>query len=307
MNKFLKAIKLIGNPSKLVLRLSSCGFARLFSDEFFLKCEYKHSFGKNLNLDEPKTFNEKLQWLKLYNRKTEYTTMVDKYGVKKYVAELIGEEYVIPTLGVWERFEDIDFGSLPNQFVLKCTHDSGGLVICRDKVLLDIEKAKKRINWSLNRKYFYEHREWPYKNVKPRIIAEKYVEDRFHPEQISLLVYKIMCFEGTPKIIQTIQGDKTSSETIDYFDTEWNLLNMRQNYPNSEKPLERPISLERMLLLAAKMSVGHPFLRVDFYELEGKPYFSEFTFFSDAGLAKFTPESWDDTLGDWIKLPQKEK
>ena len=302
MNKFIKAIKLLGNPAKLVVRLNSCGFARLFSDEFFLKCEYKYSFGKDLNLDEPKTFNEKLQWLKLYNRKPEYTTMVDKYEAKKYVSDMIGEEYIIPTLGVWDRFDDIDFDSLPNQFVLKCTHDSGGLVICKDKASLDIEKAKQKINWSLNRKYFYEHREWPYKNVKPRILAEEYVEDKFHSEQISLLVYKIMCFDGTPKIIQTIQGDKTPNETIDYFDTEWNLLDMRQNYPNSKKPLERPVSLEKMLLLAKRMSAGHSFLRVDFYELEGQPYFSEFTFFSDAGLAAFSPEKWDAEMGKWIDM-----
>ena len=302
MKRFFKAIKLLGNPSKLIVRLNEYGFSKLFPDRFFLKCAYRYMFKKPLNLEHPETFNEKLQWLKLYNRKPEYTRMVDKYEAKNYVADIIGEEYIIPTLGVWDDFEDIDFDTLPNQFVLKCTHDSGGLVICRDKSLFNKEAAKKKINKALKRQYYWVWREWPYKNVKPRIIAEKYMEDPAHSEQTSLLVYKIMTFNGEPKIIQTIQGDKTRDEAIDYFDTEWNLLDMRQNFPNSDKPLNRPVSLEKMILLSKKMSKNTPFLRVDFYEIDGKPYFSEFTFFSDAGLATFHPEKWDKEIGNWINL-----
>ncbi len=300
MNKIVRFLKY---PRFRFSILSSRGFYKNVPDEKHVKKAYRLAFGKELDLDNPQTFNEKLQWLKIHNRKPEYTTMVDKYEVKKYVSDIIGEEYVIPTLGVWDKFEDIDFDSLPNQFVLKCTHNSGGIVICKDKSKLDVATVKKKINKRLKRNYYWSSREWPYKNVKPRIIAETYVEDKAHPEQISLLVYKIMCFDGVPKIIQTIQGDKTPAETIDYFDTEWNLLDMRQNYPNSTQPLERPKSLEQMLSFAKDMSVGHPFLRVDFYEREGFPLFSEFTFFSDSGMAAFHPEEWDVMLGEWINLP----
>ena len=279
--------------------------SRLIPDKPYIVLKYRTRMGKFPNLKNPKTFNEKLQWLKLYNRKPEYTTMVDKYEVKKYVADKIGEEYIIPTLGVWDSFDDIDFDKLPDQFVLKCTHDSGGLVICRDKSKLDKEAAKKKIDACLKTNYYWHGREWPYKNVKPRIIAEEYVADPRNPDQPSLLVYKIMTFGGKPKIIQAIQGDKTQFETIDYFDTEWNLLNIGQNFPNSKKPLEKPVSLDIMLSFAEKMSGEQPFLRVDFYEVDGKPVFSEFTFFSDSGMAQFHPESWDLTFGDWITLPQR--
>ncbi len=279
--------------------------SRLLSDSAYIRLAFYRSMKRFPNLKNPQTFNEKLQWLKLHNRKPEYTTMVDKYEVKKYVAEKIGAEYVIPTLGVWDNFDEIDFDALPDQFVLKCTHDSGGLVICRDKSKLDKEAARKKIEASLRINYYWQGREWPYKNVKPRIIAEAFVKDPLHPDEPSLLVYKIMCFGGVPKIIQTIQGDKTKSETIDYFDTEWNLLSLRQNFPNSEKSLSRPASLDEMLRLAGEMSGNVPFLRVDFYEVAGRPIFSEFTFFSDSGMAKFTPEEWDTTFGSWITLPEK--
>lgn len=274
-------------------------------DKLYLKIHYCIRMKQKLNLKNPQTFNEKLQWLKLYDRKPIYTTMVDKHEVKKYVADIIGEEYIIPTLGVWDSFDEIDFDALPDQFVLKCTHDSGGLVICKDKSQLNKGSARRKIEKSLKRNYYYNTREWPYKDVKPRIIAEQYMQDSNHPEQESLLVYKIMTFDGEPKIIQTIQNDKTQNETIDYFDEQWNLLDLRQNYPNSKIPLQRPETLEQMLDLARRMSEGHPFLRVDFYEIEGKVYFSEYTFFSDAGMAIFTPEEWDTKLGEWITLPRK--
>jgi len=174
LNKIKKVLK---NPWYLVITFAGRGWLNFLSDKMYLKLIYRAKLGKKLDLKNPKTFNEKLQWLKLYNRKPEYTKMVDKYEVKKYVADLIGEEYVIPTLGVWEKFDDIDFDSLPNQFVLKCTHDSGGLVICKDKSKLDIASAKSKIENSLKRNYYKYGREWPYKNVKPRIIAEKFMID----------------------------------------------------------------------------------------------------------------------------------
>lgn len=271
-------------------------------DAEYLKRAFRASMGKELNLEKPRTFNEKLQWLKLYDRKPQYTAMVDKYEAKNYVAERIGEEYIIPTLGVWDSFDQIDFDSLPEQFVLKCTHDSGGLVICRNKSLLDKATAKEKIQSSLKVNYYYHGREWPYKDVKPRIIAETYMEDNQGLE--SLPVYKIMTFGGIPKIIQTIQNDKKPNASIDYFDTNWNLLDLRQNYPNSKKPFDAPETLEQMLKLAEKLSVGTHFLRVDFYQVNGKVYFSECTFYSDSGMAAFYPEQWDLTLGNWIQLPE---
>lgn len=297
--RFRKAIK---HPQKIVFYLNEKGFHRLISDKFYIKNAYRYAMGKKINLKSPKTFNEKLQWLKLYDRNPLYTTLVDKYEVKKYISDKIGQEYIIPTLGVWDNFDDIDFNSLPNQFVLKCTHDSGGLVICRNKNELDIDNARRKIEKSLQRNYFWFGREWPYKDVKPRIIAEQFMQDRDYE---NLNVFKIFNFNSEPKIIQTIQNDKTPSETIDYFDTDWNLLELKQNFPNSEKPLQKPKTLDKMLDLAQILAKDtSPFIRTDFYEINGQVYFSEFTFYSDSGLAKFTPAHWDLMLGKWIKLPQ---
>lgn len=293
MSKLIKLLHIQG--------LSARGLLKWMPDRIYLKLLFEARTGKKLNLDNPQTFNEKLQWLKLYNRKPEYTQMVDKCEAKKHVAERIGDEYIIPTLGVWDRFDQIDFDALPDRFVLKCTHDSGGLIICRDKATLDKKKAKAKIERSLKKNYYWASREWPYKNVRPRIIAEQYVEDNFGTD--SLPVYKIMTFGGVPKIIQTIQNDKMPNESIDYFDADWNLLDLRQNYPNSEKPFDRPEKLEEMLSLAKTLSQGLPFLRVDFYQVKGKVYFSEYTFYSDTGLATFDPPEWDETLGEWIQLP----
>ena len=271
------------------------------SDEKYLRILYEAKFNKPLRLNPPITFNEKLQWLKLNDRKPVYSIMVDKYAVKEYVAERIGEGYVIPTLGVWDSFKDIDFASLPNQFVLKCTHDSGGLVICRDKSKFDYNTAKKKISKSLKRNYFFSGREWPYKNVTPRVIAEQYMQDGGNA---ALPVYKFFCFDGTPRIVQVVKNDKQTNETIDYFDTEWNRLELRQNFPNSDVPMRKPVMLDEMLNIASQLSkdkVG--FIRTDLYVVNGKIYFSEYTFFTDSGLAKFIPEKWDETLGTLINLP----
>lgn len=299
MNKF---IRFITDKSMRTLFWNSKGLYNHLNDEKYLRKLFEARIGKKLDLNAPKTFNEKLQWLKLYDRKPEYATMVDKFEVKRYVSSRIGEEYIIPTLGVWEKYEDIEFESLPKQFVLKCTHDSGGVVICRDKNRFDYLKAKEMLDKHIKRDYYMVWREWPYKNVKPRIIAEQFMKDG---ENNFLPVYKFMCFHGEPRIIQTIQNDKQPNESIDYFDTEWNLLELRQNYPNSDQPLPKPEKLEKMCQLAKELSKDHAFLRVDFYVINGMIKFSEFTFYSDAGFSNFIPESWDNVLGDWIDLPQK--
>lgn len=271
------------------------------SDTAYLKLIYRLIFGRKLDLKNPQTFNEKLQWLKLNDRKTEYTTMVDKYEVKKYIAEKIGEEYVIPTLGVWDNFDDIDFDLLPNQFVLKCTHDSGGLVICKDKSKLDIAKAREKINKALTRRFYYFGREWPYKAVKPRIIAEKYMVDESVSE---LRDYKFFCFGGVCKCLK-VDFDRFIEHRANYYDPQGNLLDLGEKIcpPNKEKVIVLPDNKEKMLQLAEKLSTNIPFLRVDFYDVNGKIYFGELTFFPASGWGEFTDEKWDYKLGEWIKLP----
>lgn len=275
---------------------------RIIPTKMWLSWRFKKRVGYKMNWKDPKTFNQKLQWLKVYNRKEEYTQMVDKAEAKKYVAERIGEEYIVPTLGVFNKFDDINFDEMPQRFVIKCTHDSGGLVIVRDKTAFDKVKAKKKIEKALKANPYTVDREWPYKNVVPRIIVEEYMQDG---NLQYLPVYKFFCFGGEATIIQTIQDDKTQNEAIDYFDREWNLLDLKQNFPNSKSPLKKPERFKEMLNIADLLSKGVDanFLRVDLYCINNKIYFSEFTFFSDSGMEKFTPNYWDEKLGDMINLP----
>lgn len=271
------------------------------SDKVYLKLIYRLIFGRKLDLKNPKTFNEKLQWLKLNDRKPEYTLMVDKYEVKRYIAERIGEEYVIPTLGVWDNFDDIDFDLLPNQFVIKCTHDSGGLVICKDKSKLDILKAREKINKALSRRFFYFGREWPYKNVKPRIIAEKYLVDETVDE---LRDYKFFCFGGVCKCLK-VDFDRFIEHHANYYDPQGNLLEFGEKIcpPNIDKNIVLPSNKNKMLQLAEILSKDIPFLRADFYDVNGKIYFGELTFYPASGWGEFTDEKWDYKLGEWIELP----
>lgn len=295
----------MGKFSKRVIYgLNRRGFLGFLSDKAYIKLMFKVALGKKLNLKEPKTYSEKLQWLKLYDRRPEYSTYVDKYEVKNYVAEKIGKEYIIPTLGVWESFDEIDFGSLPEQFVLKCTHDSGGLVICKDKSKLDISKAKAKIEKSLKTNYYKLGREWPYKNVKPRIIAEQYMEDEKTKE---LRDYKFFAFDGDVRavFIATERQIENEETKFDFFDAEFNHLPFTNGHPNAKVPPEKPINFEKMKELAAKLSKGIPQVRVDFYEVNGAVYFGELTFFHWGGMKPFDPEEWDYTFGSWIKLPNK--
>ena len=258
--------------------------------------------GKYPDLKNPKTFNEKLQWLKLHDRKPEFSDMVDKYEVKKIIARRLGEEYLIPTLGVWDRVEEIDFDSLPEQFVLKCTHDSGGSVICKDKKSLDREHAKEVLRRSMSRNYYWHGREWAYKNVRPRIIAEQYMVDE---SGVELKDYKIFNFNGTPKLFQ-VDFNRFVKHTKNIYDTDWNYQNVAINYPTDPNvKIEKPACLEEMLSIAAKLSAGFPFLRTDFYVINGKVYFGELTFFPGSGFMKITPESFDLEMGSWISLPEK--
>lgn len=267
--------------------------------EVYLKLLYQLRMNKKLDLKNPQTFNEKLQWLKLYHRKAEYTMMVDKYAVREYIVNTIGEEYLIPLLGVWDRFEEINFDQLPDQFVLKCTHDSGGLVICKDKTKLDIESAKRKITKSLRHNYYWFNREWPYKNVKPRIIAEKYMVDESGYE---LKDYKFFCFNGVPKLVQ-VDFDRFKNHKRNIYDENWNFLDLQILYSNDvETIIRRPPKLDEMLNLAWKLSKDKPHARIDFYSIGDEVYFGEITFYHGSGMEPFDPVEWNDILGSWINL-----
>ncbi|WP_163182666.1 ATP-grasp fold amidoligase family protein [Neobacillus sedimentimangrovi] len=260
---------------------------------------YLH-FGKKLNLVNPQTFNEKIQWLKLYDRNPSYTRLVDKYEVKSFVKEKIGSKYVVPTYGCWDSFEEIDFDKLPQQFVLKCTHDSGGLVICKDKQKMDLNKAKEKINKSLKRKFYLYGREWVYKDVKPRIIAEKYLVDESGDQ---LKDYKFFCANGKP-VLMYVASDRMIDTKFDFFDVKtFKHIPVKNGHEMAgEKSLTKPKYYEEMVELATILSENIPFVRVDFYESEDSVFFGEMTFYHMCGFAPFEPKKYDYQFGQLIDL-----
>ena len=272
---------------------------KFIPDKMYIQMYYFLRFKKIINFKNPQTYNEKLNWLKINDRNPLYTKLVDKYEVKEYVANLIGEEYIIPTLGVWNHFDEIDFDKLPDQFVLKCTHDSEGLVIVKDKSKLNKEEAKEKIENALKYNFYYIGREWPYKNVKPRIIAEQYMEDKTDKE---LKDYKFFCFNGEPKAM-FIASDRSIGQTkFDYFDLDFNRLNIVQHYPNSTNKVNKPINFDKMIELSKDLSKNLKHARIDFYEVNGKIYFGEITFFHFSGFMPFEPSKWDNTFGEWLNI-----
>lgn len=304
-SKLKMIIRFFTNSELRIGYLSRLGIMNWITDKKFLEIKYKSMFHKKLNIDFPNSFNEKLQWLKVYNRKPEYTIMVDKYKVREYIAEKIGEKYLIPLIGVWDDVEKIDFDALPQKFVLKCNHNSGtGMCICTDSAQLNIQQVKREIKKGLKEDYYFIHREWPYKNVQRKIIAEQYMKS----DEGGLTDYKIHCFNGVPKIILVCKDRFTESGlTEDFFSAEWQHLNIcRPTHPNSKKIISKPEELEELLVLAKQLSEGIPFLRVDFYIIEHRIYFSELTFFPASGFEQFVPEEWDVTLGTWLELPKSD-
>lgn len=274
---------------------------RLMSDKFYLSVLWKMVMGYKLDWKHPKTFNEKLQWLKLYDRNPLYTTLVDKYRVKQWVADKIGEQYVIPTLAVYNSVDEIDLNKLPNQFVLKCNHDSGSVVICRDKSSFDFETAKRKLGEALKKSFYWEAREWPYKYVKRCVFAEKYLEDF----ENDLIDYKLMSFQGKVRccfVCTNRRSDKGLN--IDIYNSNWEKMPVeRPRHPSSKRLITKPFSYEKMVLFTEQFSRLNHFMRVDFYEINGNLYFGEMTFFPGGGFEKFAPSSWDVVFGDWIKLP----
>jgi len=273
---------------------------KFLPDEVYLGLLYRIRIKKKLNLKNPKSFNEKIQWLKIHDRKPIYTKYVDKFEVKKIIEKKIGKQYVIPTIGIWDTFDEIDFGLLPDQFVLKCTHDSGGLVVCKDKSKFDVKKARKKINRSLKTNFYWVGREWPYKNIKPKIIAEKYMKDDNYED---LQDYKLMCFSGKVKCT-FICSDRNSKDglKVTFYDRKWNQMPFERHYPKSTTIHNKPICYNEMVELAERLSDGIPFVRVDFYEINGKVYFGELTLYPGGGLEEFTPQKYDMILGSWLDI-----
>ena len=301
-SKLNKLWTFVVDPDYRFRFLAEKGLMRHLSSEEFLCRMYRIRMGRELDIHDPKTYTEKLQWLKLFDHRPEYTRMVDKHAVKDYVAKKIGAEYVIPLLGVWERAEDIDFDALPDRFVLKTTHDSGGIVVCTDKKSLDIPKARKKLERFLKRNYYDHNREWPYRDVPHRIIAEAYMEDTATKE---LRDYKFFTFGGVPRVLYIAQGRGRGEPTVaDFFDMDFRHLPFTIDHDMAERPPERPACFEQMKRLAAILSEGTPQLRVDFYEVDGRVYFGEMTFFHCSGMAPFHPEQWDRIFGDWVELPE---
>lgn len=291
----------IKKPKTLGLAILS-HFGTWLPDSLYLKIMFRLKMGYKLNLKNPQTFNEKLQWLKLYNRKPEYTRMVDKSEAKTVAENILGKGYVIPTLGVWNKFEEIDFNSLPDSFVLKTTNGGGGggVIICRDKSKLNLASAAERLKSSLKANIYRHLKEWPYKNVKPRIIAEKFMVD----ESGELRDYKFYCFNGEPKVFLVASERFSGHRTyFDYFDMEGNHLPFTQGGMNNPVTPELPSTFVEMKQVAMKLSHGLPHVRIDLYSVDEKVYFGEFTFFDSSGFEKFTPREWDNIFGGWIILP----
>lgn len=295
-------VRLYKDPQSLFIHYFRRSFGRILSDEQYIKFMNRVIMHKKLDLKNPRTFNEKLQWLKIHDHNPKYTQMVDKYEAKKYAASIIGEKYIIPTLGIWDSFDEINFDNLPNQFVLKCTHDSGGLIICRDKNKLNRDEAKAKLTSCLKQQYYWIAREWPYKNVKPRIIAEAYMENSGDEE---LTDYKWFCFNGEVKFLYISHGlANHETATIDFYDMDHKRMPFkRTDYKNSSEDIPKPSTYDEMLSIAKKLSEGIPFVRIDLYEIKGKVYFSEITFYPCAGWMPIEPPEWDLKLGEYINLP----
>lgn len=271
------------------------------SDKYYLSVLWKMLMGYPMDWNHPQTFNEKLQWLKLHDRNPLYTTLVDKYRVKQWVADKIGDQHVIPTLAVYQSVDEIDLDQLPNRFVLKCNHDSGSVVICRDKLSFNLETAKRKLDEALKRNFYWEAREWAYKNVKPLVFAEQYMEDASLPDSKDLLTYKFLCFGGIPCLMYvTVKGDAVWEN---YYDMDFNPLDIQRDFPKNLEMNQKPTCFETMKELASTLSKDIKHVRIDLYEVSGEVYFSEYTFYDWGGLMKFKPEEWNLKLGEKIQLP----
>ena len=302
-----KIINYIRNP-RVFFKVLLVNLAPLIkSDKLYIALKWKLTMDYPLNLNSPKTFNEKLQWLKLNDRNPLYTTMVDKYKAKQYVASIIGEEHVIPTLEVYQKVEDIDFDKLPNQFVLKCNHDSGGVVICKDKSKLDRKAALEKLRTRMNVNFFWANREWPYKNVKPCIIAEKFMTDQSQSD-LGLKDYKFFCFDGKVKYLYVSEGlNNHTTAHISFLTLDWQFAPFgREDYAPFDDLPAKPTMFDELVEIAEKLSNNLHFVRVDLYQINNQIYFSEFTLHPCSGMMPFHPVEWDEKMGALLNLPKIE-
>ena len=302
-NVFMRTFKAVTHPKLLAGYLLTKNAARISDDRKYIQWKYWLTFGEKCDLDNPKTFQEKLQWIKLNDRKPIYHQMVDKYDAKRFIAERVGEEYVIPTLGVWDRFDEVDFDSLPNQFIIKNTHDSGTYFICKDKSKLDIKEVRKRLLIDSRKEdYYVFSREWPYKGLKHRIIAEPLLNDK---RSKYLTDYKFFTFNGEPRFFYvTSNRGREGGLKEDFFNLDGELLDINQyGYCNNNVTPELPKKISEMIDISRILSRDTYHLRVDFYEVDDRVYCGELTFFDGGGFSPFTPSKYDRILGDWIKLP----
>ncbi len=276
-----------------------CGW---IPDSIYLKGLYYLKMKRPLDLKNPKGYNEKLQWMKINYHRPDYPSMVDKIEAKKIAAGIIGEEYIIPTLGVWGSFDEIDFSKLPEKFVLKNSNGAGGtgVVICRNKSELDINAARQSIATGFDENIYKTFREWVYKDIPKRILAEELLDTEDGSAPVD---YKFYCFDGEPKVMAVASGRFQGKTCFDYYDMNLNHLPFCQGGPNSDRIIEKPRNFDLMVELAKKLSQGHPHVRIDLYDFKGKVYFGEFTFCDSSGFAKFSPEEWNLKFGEWFKLP----
>lgn len=305
MSKITTALRLLHNNSGEFKASLIRMIAPVLSDKTYLSKMFYYMMGRQINWEKPETYSEKLQWLKLYDRNPEYTKLVDKYEVKSYVTQKVGEQYVAKTLGVYDRPEEIDFAALPQRFVLKTTHGGGncGVIICKDKSKIDNEKTIATLKSSLKQDLYRDSREWPYKNVKKRVLVEEFLEDK---ETGELRDYKFFCFDGKVKALFVATERQTREEPyFNFFDKDYKPLDIKQGHPRSDNWPERPEKFSEMVYIAEKLSAGIPHVRVDLYQANGKVYFGEYTFYHFGGIVPFEPESWDKVFGEWLKLPER--
>lgn len=288
--------------TKIVLLLITKHLSGILSDRTRLKIMYYLHTGRRLNLDNPSSYCEKIQWLKLYFHDDRQHIMVDKYAVKQYVADIVGDIYVIPTIGCWKSVDDIDFNALPDQFVLKTTHGGGscGVVICHDKSTFDINEARKKLKRSMKQDIAAGSCEMPYKGVPRKIMAEPFIGNgKSAPND-----FKFFCFNGTPKFLK-IDCDRYSDHFANFYDMEWKMLPFGEAniMPHFDRPDNLPENFDQMVHIATKLSQGFPFLRVDLYNIAGRIYFGELTFFPCSGYIRFAPDEYEYKIGEMIKLP----
>lgn len=302
-----RLLRVFNNPRKIGAKFMRITSSLWKSDSLYLQLLFYFRMGYKLDLNNPKTYSEKLQWLKIHDKNSFYTQLVDKLAVKDYISKIIGPQYLIKTIGSgWERAEQINWDTLPNRFVLKTTHGGGntGVIICRDKSNFDKNYAIKLLNDSLDSDLYHISREWCYKNVKRQIIAEEYMEDEFG----ELRDYKFFCFDGVVKalFIATDRGNPNEPTKFDYFDRNFTHLNIINGHPMSIKPIDKPKNLDEMIRIAEKLSKKLPHVRVDLYDVNGRIYFGELTFYHHSGLCPMEPIEWDYRFGEWLKLPESQ-